>query len=191
MDVIQKLSTLPCQQAAPFLLGKYLVRTLDNGTQLTGKIVETEAYHQEDEAAHSFRGKTPSNSIMFGSAGYLYVYFTYGMHYCFNVVCGPKGSGEAILIRAIEPLKGIELMKKFRHTDKLHQLTNGPAKSAQAFQISKNLNGHDLKKPPFQLMQGDKVQTSDIVTTKRIGITKNTTANLRFYIKNNPFVSKT
>src|SRR5579884_3204428 len=104
----------PAEVVAPRLLGSYLTRKLDDGQVLIGKIVETEAYDQSDAASHSYRGQTPRTDVMFGPAGHLYVYFTYGMHYCCNVLCGPEGHGSAVLIRAVEPLAGEEVMAASR-----------------------------------------------------------------------------
>lgn len=106
---LSQLLSLPAEIAAPRLLGCELIREID-GQKLVARIVETEAYDQTDEASHSYKGNTPRTSVMFGPAGFLYVYFTYGMHYCMNVVTGPDGYGAAVLIRALEPLRGVEIM---------------------------------------------------------------------------------
>ncbi|MDB5163766.1 MAG: DNA-3-methyladenine glycosylase [Candidatus Saccharibacteria bacterium] len=174
---------------APTLLGCYLVRQL-NGQRVVGKIVETEAYHQRDAASHSYRGQTPRNSVMFGPPGFAYVYFTYGMHYCMNVVTGQPGEGSAVLIRALEPLEGLELMQENRGGKSESELTNGPAKLCQALGVDKRLNGHDLSAPSLQLVLGSPLPTSRIVQTTRIGIRHDTDKPWRFYIKDNPFVSK-
>lgn len=171
------------------ILGWRLVRDTPAG-RMVGKIVETEAYSAMDAAIHSYRGQTVRNSIMFGPAGYAYVYFTYGMHYCFNVVTGPEGSGEAVLIRALEPLEGVELMRQNRGGKEPHELTNGPAKLCQAFKIDKTLYGHDLSAPPLQLVPGEPMRANQITQTTRIGITNDTHRPWRFYIKGNPFVSR-
>lgn len=176
-------------EAAPRLLGCLLVRELD-GRQLVGRIVETEAYDQTDAASHSYKGRTPRTEVMFGPAGYLYVYFTYGMHYCMNVVCGPPGHGAAVLIRAVEPLDGLDIISDNRGGRAGLDLTNGPAKVCQAFAINKKWNGHDLGQPPFQLVERPPTLDSDIVQTTRIGITKAAMVPWRFYIRDNPYVSK-
>ncbi|MHA1675849.1 MAG: DNA-3-methyladenine glycosylase, partial [Candidatus Njordarchaeales archaeon] len=116
------------------LLGKVLVRVLSSEQILAGIIVETEAYRgQDDPASHAYGRKTPRNAIMYGKPGYSYVYFIYGMYHCLNVVTEPEGVPAAVLIRAVEPIFGIELMKKYRNTDKISNLTNGPGKLCQAF----------------------------------------------------------
>lgn len=173
---------------APKLLGYRLVRKLDGHT-LTGRIVEVEAYHQPDAASHSYRGKTPRTEVMFGPAGYAYVYFTYGMHYCMNVVTGPVGEGSAVLVRALEPLSGLEQMRLNRPAVADHELTNGPAKLCRAIAIDKAMNGHDLSKSPFQLKASDTKEEFEIVTSKRIGISKEKDKLWRFCIKDNPYVS--
>lgn len=156
---------------------------------LEGKIVETEAYHQADPASHSYKGVTPRTQVMFGPPGHAYVYFVYGMYFCFNVVTEPEGQGGAVLIRALEPIKGIEQMKMNRKNKKLEQLTNGPGKLAQAFGITKKHNGMDLTKSDLSIhLNGN--QTHKIVKAKRIGISKAEHELLRFYIKGNEFVSK-
>lgn len=174
---------------AQALLGSCIVREV-NGQKLVGMVVETEAYHQNDAASHSYRGKTPRTDVMFGPSGFAYVYFTYGMHYCFNVVTGQVGEGSAVLIRALEPLKGIEVMKQNRGLNDEQNLTNGPAKLCQALAIDKALNRHNLTQPPLQLKPGKNIPSNKVVKTTRIGIRRDTHRLWRFYIKDNPFVSK-
>lgn len=178
------------EQVAPLLLGCELVRTFKNGTVARVKIVETEAYHQTDAASHSYRGQTPRTQVMFGPAGFAYVYFTYGMHYCFNVVTGVAGEGSAVLIRAVEPLGSTDILTQNRGGKTGVQLTNGPAKLCQALHIDKQLLGHDLHQPPLQLIAGMPIRKSQIVATTRIGITRDTHRKWRFYINSNPYVSK-
>lgn len=178
------------EEVAQNLLGKILVR-IYNGRILLGKIVETEAYLDENDfASHSAVGITERNKVMFGEAGLAYVYFTYGMHYCFNVVTGEVGKGSAVLIRALEPLEGIDLMKKFRNQENVQNLTNGPAKLCQAFRIDKKLNGEDLKTSSKIYIANSDDEEFEIVKTRRIGIEKSKDLLLRFYIKGNNFVSK-
>ncbi len=174
---------------APQLIGCELVRQLD-GQTIRGRIVEVEAYEQTDEASHSFRGLTPRTKVMFGPAGFLYVYFTYGMHFCANIVTGPAGYGSAVLIRAVEPLEGTEIMHSNRGHVKDRQLTNGPAKFCQAFMINRDLNGHDLRQEPLKLIVKPPFESSKITTTTRIGIKKAALKPWRFYETGNPFVSK-
>jgi len=182
-----KLTNLTATQAAKRLLGCKLTRRLD-GHVLSAVIVETEAYDQSDAASHSFNGRTQRTDVMFGPAGHLYVYFTYGMHYCCNVVVGPEGYGAAVLIRALQPLEGIDMMQERRGRGGVG-ITNGPAKLCQAFGIDKHLNGHDLSKPPLQLEITAPIKNSAIVTTTRIGISKAKDAMWRYYIDNNDYVS--
>lgn len=179
----------PAEVVAPRLLGSYLIREI-KGRKLVGKIVETEAYDQADAASHSFKGKTPRTEIMFGSSGSLYVYFTYGMHYCCNVVTGPAGHGSAVLIRALEPVEGEDLMLINRQNMTGLNISNGPAKLCQALQIDKRLNGHDLRKPPLRLLIKKPLNQASIVQSTRIGISRAKDVPWRFYIKNNPFVSR-
>lgn len=194
LDKLNRLSSDlfkgPTEEVARKLLGKILVR-IYKGKILTGKIVETEAYLDENDfASHSAVGITERNKVMFGEAGLAYVYFTYGMHYCFNVVTGEVGKGSAVLIRALEPLDGIELMKKFRNQTDIHNLTNGPAKLCQALKIDKKLNGEDLKtSSEIFIAEGEK-EKFEIVQTKRVGIEKSKDLLLRFYIKENKFISR-
>jgi len=171
------------------LLGCLLVRTHKNG-QTVVRIVETEAYHQSDAASHSYKGRTPRTDVMFGPPGYLYVYFTYGMHYCMNVVTGPEGEGSAVLIRAVEPMEGTEYIRQNRPDLPDVQTTNGPAKTCKALRIDKLYNGHDLSKEPLQLIMQPALANDDIVQTTRIGISQAQEKPWRFYIADNPFVSK-
>jgi len=179
----------PAEQMAVRLLGCLFIRELD-GQQLVGRIVETEAYDQHDAASHSYKGQTPRTDVMFGPAGHLYVYFTYGMHYCCNIVTGPVGHGSAVLIRALEPLEGLDLMKTNRSGRGGEALTNGPAKLCQAFAINKTMNGHDLQTAPLQLVMEPPLAPDNIVQTTRIGISRAADVPWRFYVKDNPFVSK-
>lgn len=176
------------EKAAKRLLGCELVRELD-GRTIRVRIVETEAYDQNDEASHTFRGQTPRNASMFKAAGHLYVYFTYGMHYCANIVCGKEGVGSGVLIRAVEPLEGMELIEERRGT-KGKNTTNGPGKVAQALGIDLSLNGHDLSAPPLMLVKKTAVPPARIVTAPRVGISKAVHALRRYYIADNPYVSK-
>jgi len=186
-DVLAKTALL----AAPLLLGCELIRhTLDGDIRL--KIVETEAYHQDDPASHTYRGLTKRTAPMFKSGGHLYVYFTYGMHYCLNIVTGQKGIGEAVLLRAAEPLEGIELMEHNRGTKNLHQLASGPGKLAQALGIfNTELSGRKLSKNSLQLAAPQlTIPSDDIIASPRIGIRHATEVPWRFYLKGNEFVSK-
>jgi DNA-3-methyladenine glycosylase len=178
-------------RVAKELLGKVLVRRL-NSTLLEGIIVETEAYRGRDDAAsHAYRGPTKWNQVMFGEPGHAYVYFTYGMHYCLNVTTEPAGQPGAVLIRAAQPIKGIAETKRRRRTDNVKDLSNGPAKLTQAFAITSTLNGHDLtlgrKLYVTELFRPDPFT---IVSGTRIGIRVAVERRWRFFVKDNPFVSK-
>ncbi len=178
----------PVLEVAPKLLGAYLIRELD-GQRLVGKIVEVEAYDQTDAASHSYKGRTARTDVMFGPSGHLYVYFTYGMHYCCNVVTGPEGHGSAVLIRALEPLDGAETMRIRRHGVIDRELCNGPAKLCQALAIDKSLNGHDMHNLPLQLVLQPAIPAEQIVQTTRIGITKDIHRLWRFYVTDSVYVS--
>jgi DNA-3-methyladenine glycosylase len=178
------------------LLGKIFVRKYSSRI-LSGRIVEVEAYDGSvDESAHSFIGKTKRNEVMFNGGGLLYVYFTYGMHFCANVVTGKMNEGCAVLIRAVEPIDGIDLMSQNRfhkislsEKEKLN-LTNGPAKFCQAFAITKEQNGISLLSDEIFIVNANKINPSEIVNSKRIGIKKSVDLPWRYFIKDNPFVSK-
>ncbi len=172
------------------LLGCVLERTID-GRVLRARIVETEAYDQTDVASHSYKGKTPRTEVMFGKPGHLYVYFTYGMHYCCNIVTGLEGYGAAVLIRAVEPLAGKDAMSSLRGGRRSeYELTNGPAKFCQAFGINRSLNGHDLTQQPLKLLPRESLLNEEIIQTTRIGISRGRDVPWRFYIRGNPYVSK-
>jgi len=187
-DDLAKLLDGPAELMAPRLLGSQFVRELD-GQTLVGTIVETEAYDQTDAASHSYRGQTPRTEVMFGPAGFLYVYFTYGMHYCCNIVVGPAGHGSAVLIRAIEPVQGEDIMAERRHSSGFN-LTNGPAKLCQALEIDRQLNGHNLRQSPLKLVLKPALDNGQIVQTSRIGISRAQDAPLRYFVKANPWVSR-
>ena len=169
-------------EVAPLLLGRTLVSESEAGT-VTGRIVEVEAYcGPRDPASHAYRGPTQRNAVMFGPPGHLYVYFTYGMHYCANVVCESVGSPGAVLLRAVEPLAGLELMGERREVDpaSLRLLARGPARLAQAFGIDRSLDGSDLVGGPVWI-GGPQVLRGDVVAGPRIGITRAAAEPWRFY----------
>lgn len=179
----------PTVEVAKSLLGSVLVHRTPEG-ETAGRIVETEAYLFDDPACHGFRGKTPRNAPMFGPPGHAYIYFIYGMYHCFNVVTAPAGIGEAVLIRALEPLRGIDLMQKRRpHAKAIHQLCNGPGKLVLAMGITPHLNGMSLTKSPLTIQKGENSRFT-IVSCGRIGIKNGQELPLRFYIEGNAFVSK-
>jgi DNA-3-methyladenine glycosylase len=177
------------ETVAKRLLGCELWATLPGGV-VRLRIVETEAYHQTDAASHSYKGKTPRTEVMFGPAGHVYVYFSYGMHYCMNIVTGETGEGSAVLIRAAEPLGGVGLLRANRPGIADAQLINGPAKLCKALGVDKTWNGHDLSKPPLKLIERPALKPDQVVQTTRIGISQAKDVPWRFYIKNSPFISK-
>lgn len=174
--------------AARRLLGCELVSTI-GGDEVRVRIVETEAYDQTDEASHTFRGRTKRNDAMFKSAGHMYVYFTYGMHHCCNVVCGPEGFGSGVLIRAVEPLTGLDVIEKRRGMSGVN-VTNGPGKVCKALAIDLSASGHDLSTPPIVLAKKPALVDEEITTGTRIGISKAVHELRRFYIAGNAYVSK-
>jgi len=185
------------------LLGCFLVKkTQTGGGILKGKIVETEAYlGLKDESCHSFGGKkTKRTKIMYHRGGVAYVYFTYGMHHCFNIVTAKKGEPEAVLIRALEPITGIEEMFKNRFLKNqnrktpitIKNLTNGPGKLCQALNICKKLNGEDLRGNKLYIEKGIKIAKKNIGISRRIGLSTKQSSYywpLRFYIKDSAFLS--
>ncbi len=185
----QQKATIVAQE----ILGAYLHRVFD-GRELIGKIVETEAYCVDDEACHAYRGKTPRNAVMFGEGGFSYVYFTYGMHHCFNITANMEGLAEAVLVRAVEPVKGIETMRKMR-PKAIHDrdLTNGPGKVCQAMSLSRKENGIDLiESESLFLTRGESpISTNHIAVSTRIGINVAQEHLWRFYITGNEYISRT
>jgi DNA-3-methyladenine glycosylase len=180
------------------LLGVHLVRRTKDGL-LTGKIVETEAYlGAEDPASHAYRGRTARNDVMFRAGGHLYVYFTYGMHFCSNIVTGPEGTAGAVLLRAVEPVEGCDLMLRNR-TLKYRgrktpasvgaHLTDGPARLCEAFAINREDNGTDLTRDVIYCVMGEPVPDSEVGATPRIGISVNKGKRWRFVVKESGFVS--
>ena len=198
----------PSDVAAPLLQGCTLTRTITlNGEKhkLVARIVETEAYDQDDPASHAFGGPSERNAAMFGPAGHLYVYVSYGMHHCCNVVCGPEGFGSGCLVRAVEPLESVEVMRELReagragkeqaerarkHPLKLRDLTNGPGKVCAALGIDKELYGHELTVEPLVLEFAPLLPRETIGRSPRVGISKNIDAQKRFFIEGNEFVSR-
>ena len=179
---------VPAEEAARRLLGCELVRELD-GRDVRVRIVETEAYDQTDEASHAFHGRTERNDAMFKSAGHLYVYFTYGMHYCCNIVCGPDGFGSGVLIRAVEPIDGVDVIEGRRGMTGVNA-TNGPGKTCAALSIDRSLSGHDLAKSPIRLIKMPARSDSEVTVSTRIGISKAVHELRRFYLTGNPYISK-
>jgi DNA-3-methyladenine glycosylase len=179
------------------LLGTVLIHEAPEGLA-AGRIVETEAYLSDDPACHASRGPTPRNQVMFGPPGRSYTYLIYGMYHCFNVVSAPRGAGEAVLIRALEPLAGLPLMEARRGTDKIKALCSGPGKLVIAMGMAKLPNGSDLRKGPVRILPPESFPWSaeggadprNIKVTTRIGITQAAHLPLRFYLEGNPYVSR-
>jgi DNA-3-methyladenine glycosylase len=168
---------------APDLIGAML---LVGG--VGGRIVEVEAYHHTDPAAHSYRGQTARNAVMFGPPGFVYVYRSYGIHWCVNFVCEPKGSASAVLIRAIEPTAGLPTMRRRRGTADDRLLCSGPGRVCEALRITAAHNGMALDAPPFELFA--RVGTVEVVTGPRIGITKAVDLPWRYGLKGSRYLSK-
>ena len=183
----------PVRTVARQLLGKVLVRRIGRIT-LSGIIVEVEAYNgSDDPASHAFRGRTPRNEIMFGTGGHLYVYFTYGMHFCANVVTGHEGAGSAILLRALEPLGGITAMAHNRNRPEhaVKALLSGPAKLCQAMKIGRKENGADLCGNGIWIKdRGFAAPPRDIAATPRIGITQGKEHLWRYVVRESAFLSR-
>jgi DNA-3-methyladenine glycosylase len=170
-------------EVAPDLIG---VTLLVGG--VGGRIVEVEAYHHTDPAAHSYRGPTARNAVMFGPAGYTYVYRSYGIHWCVNFVCEPEGSASAVLIRALEPTTGLAAMRRRRGVTDERLLCSGPGRLCQALGITDAHNGLALDAPPFALFAAD--GAPKVVAGVRIGITKAADKPWRYGLKDSRFLSK-
>lgn len=185
LDFYQKYDTLTLAQK---LLGCTLVHRTKDGLT-AGKIVETEAYLYNDPACHAFKGKTPRTAPMFEAAGIAYVYLIYGMYECFNIVSGEKNRGEAVLIRALEPREGIDLMMERRKTNQLRNLCSGPAKLVLAMGMNRSNNFQPMVSETLYCEEGE-LNKSEIIQTTRIGITQAANLPYRFYLKDNRFVSR-
>src|SRR5947209_8133570 len=173
---------------ARFLIGKVVVHDLPAG-RVSGRIVETEAYPPGDPAGHHFRGPTPRIKSMYLAPGHVYVFFNYGAHFMLNVVSEAPDTAAAILIRALEPLEGIEIMQRHRKTAELLDLTRGPGRLAQALQIDRRHDGVDLCEDE-KLWLGDAGQSAGLIgKSVRIGITRAADKLLRFFERDNPFVT--
>lgn len=153
-----------------------------------GVVVETEAYAPDDPASHSYRGRTSRNATMFGPPGYLYVYRSYGIHWCANVVCEEDGIGAAVLLRALEPIQGIARMRARRGLDDRALLCSGPGRLCQALGVSGEHDGLPLDRLPFQLHRPG--PTSEIVRGPRVGITRASERPWRYAVRNSSFVSR-
>lgn len=176
-------------EVAPELLGKVLVRQLA-GRRLSGRIVETEAYMGRiDPASHAYRGKTARNRVMFGPAGYLYVYVSYGMHYCLNVVTDAPDVAGAVLVRALAPLDGVEIMEANRGRRSVIDLCNGPGKLCAALQITRDQYGADLEGEEVWI-EDDGCTLDGMATSSRVGVKEGWELPWRFYVPNSPYVSK-
>jgi DNA-3-methyladenine glycosylase len=185
------------------LLGTHLVRLLPDGTRLSGIIVETEAYRPNDRASHAYRGRTERNAAMFKSPGTAYVYFTYGMYYCLNIVTEDEGIPAAVLIRALEPLEGFAAMQRLRssrsshaRTILLHDMCRGPARLCIALDIDGQLNAYDTFQPESVLFveRGSELHDSQVCTSPRIGVFGDETAltvEWRWFVARNLYVSHT
>jgi DNA-3-methyladenine glycosylase len=170
-------------EVAPDLIGATL---LFNG--VGGRLVEVEAYHHTDPAAHSYRGQTARNAVMFGPPGYAYVYRSYGIHWCLNLVCEPKGLASAVLIRALEPTDGLPLMRRRRGWTGVRLLCAGPGRVCEALGITAAHNGLALDEPPFALFA--RTGEAEVIAGPRIGIAKAAEKPWRYGLKGSAFLSK-
>ena len=184
----------PTEAVARDLIGKKLVRTIIKGGRafrLAGTIVETEAYgYNDDPASHACMGPTARNRVMFGEVGRAYIYFTYGNHFCVNVSARSGSEAGAILIRGIEPVEGVAMMKQFRPVDGAFSLTSGPGKLTQALKITAALNGVDMTDPESELHIEFGSRPARVIATPRIGITRATDREWRFVDPSSPYVSR-
>lgn len=172
------------------LLGKILVKKEENG-YLAARIVETEAYFgKEDPASHAYKGPTPRSAVMFGKPGRAYVYLCYGMHYLLNVVAEEEGRAGAVLIRAAEPLYGVDLMKKRRKVSDIYKLLSGPARLTQAFQIDLSYNAKTLSPENGIFLLEDEYFIDKIVRRPRIGVPELENDEYRCYVANSKFISR-
>ena len=175
-------------ELARYLIGKIVVRTTPDGV-LSGRIVEIEAYPVGDPASHAYRGETPRNRVLFLSPGHAYVYLAYGVAYMLNVSSEAAGVGAGVLIRALEPIEGIEAMQRNRRVETLRDLARGPGRLAAALDIDRRLDGVDLCCTGPLWLAHDSEGAPEIGTSTRIGLTKAADQPLRFYVRGNRFVS--
>ncbi|MBB3949283.1 DNA-3-methyladenine glycosylase [Aureimonas jatrophae] len=188
-ETVLNLSTdLHWLAADPVTLARNLVGATFTVDGVGGRIVETEAYRRDDPASHSFRGETPRNRTMFGPVGCAYVYRSYGIHWCFNVVCHEGEPGSAVLLRALEPTEGLERMAARRGTANPRLLCAGPGRLCQALGIDSSLDGRPLDRPPFRLEPANAAVR--LLEGPRIGITKGVEAVWRFGEAGSPFLSR-
>jgi len=182
----------PSYVVAPELLGCLIVRQIDD-EQVIGRIVETEAYlGQDDAASHAFKGLKPRNRVMFCRAGHAYVYLIYGIHHCLNVVTGHEGEGQAVLIRALEPIQGLAHMRSGRGDRAVRHLCNGPGKLCQAMAIDRVWDGHDLTIGQGLWICPGPVPVEEIRSSPRIGVggdAQARQANWRYFLSGNPHIS--
>ena len=179
----------PVLEVARDVLGCILVHETDEG-RTSGMIVEAEAYGPDDPASHAYRGPTDRNAPMFEDPGYAYVYFTYGMHFCLNAVTDRHGQPSAVLIRAVQPLEGIELMRARRGPVRDRDLARGPGRLTQAFGIAREQNRSDLTQPPLMICAGERLPYNGARATPRIGLGTLQDGRLwRFVIKDSPWAS--
>lgn len=179
----------PALIVTPELLGKVLVRQTRDG-EVRGRIVEVEAYTgASDPGSHAYRGATSRNAVMFGPPGHVYVYVSYGMHFCMNVVTDSPGVAGAVLLRALVPLAGIEIMEANRGGKPLGELCNGPGKLCQAFGITLAQNGEDLEGNGLWI-EDDGYEVGAIETSTRVGLSRGKELPLRFFVAGSPFVSR-
>ena len=180
----------PVLEVARDLIGRLLVHDAPEGRAVV-RLVEVEAYdgHGKDPASHAFRGKTPRNAVMFGPAGHLYVYFTYGMHYCMNVVCAAPGIAQAVLLRAGEPVAGIESIRARRPASRERDLARGPARLTEALGIGPWANGADLTSGPVWLAEGAGVADAEVEWTGRVGVSNGADRPWRVLLRSSPYVS--
>jgi len=172
------------------LLGRVLFYKTPEGL-LAGRIVETEAYTGEaDPASHAFRGRTARNAVMFGPAGHAYVYFTYGMHHCLNVTAEASGTAGAVLLRALEPLAGVEVMRARGDHGPESRLLSGPGKIGRAFGLGLDDNGRDFTRGALGLAAGAPVPNREVAISRRIGISRGVDLPYRFAVVSSPSVSK-
>jgi len=178
-------------EVARQLLGKRLVRVVDE-TTLSGILVEVEAYRgNDDPASHAYGGKTARNKVMFGEPGHSYIYLAYGLNECLNVTTEPVGIPGAVLIRALEPSEGLDIMMKNRGTREVTNLTSGPGKLTQALRINRGLNGEDMvNSDRLYLTEGRKVNAGSVGESGRIGVSRGEERRWRFFVVGNPFVSR-